>query len=321
MKGLLQRLFGLTPGAPPSAPSPTPAPEPKPASLAWVSRTWTSAEGLTLHARDYAPAAGPAKTPILCLHGLTRNASDFEVLAPHIAAMGRRVLAVDFRGRGRSAWDSEPMRYLPATYAGDVLDLLDQAGIARAGFIGTSLGGIVSMLLASLRPTAVAGVTLNDVGATLNPTGLARIGGYLGVDAKVSSWAEAAQYAAKLNSTAFPAYGEVQWDAFGRRLFEQTADGRFRLAYDPDIAVPFKALDPSAPPADLTPLFVPMATGRPTLLVRGALSDLLDESCVLAMRAMEPLMDYAEVPGVGHAPMLDEPEAVSAIDAWLAKLP
>jgi pimeloyl-ACP methyl ester carboxylesterase len=321
MKGLFRRLFGLTPEAPPAAPSPTPSFAPKPAPTAWVSRTWTSADGLILHARDYAPAAGAAKTPILCLHGLTRNASDFELLAPRIAAAGRRVLAVDFRGRGRSAWDPEPMRYLPATYAADILALLDQAGIARAGFIGTSLGGIVSMLLASLRPTAVAGVTLNDVGATLNPTGLARIGGYLGVDARVSSWAEAAQYAAKLNATAFPSYGAAQWDAFGRRLFEQTPEGGFRLAYDPAIAVPFKALDPSAPPADLTPLFAAMATGRPTLLVRGALSDLLDEGCVLAMRAMEPLMDYAEVPGVGHAPMLDEPEALAAIDGWLAKLP
>ncbi len=283
--------------------------------------TWISPDGLTLHARDYAPVVESDRLPVICLHGLTRNASDFEALAPHIAATGRRVLAVDFRGRGRSDWDAEPMRYLPATYAGDVLALLDQAGIARAGFVGTSLGGIVSMLLASLRPAIVAGVALNDVGATLNPKGLARIGGYLGVSAEIASWAEAAQYAARLNSTAFPDYGDAQWDAFGRRLFEQTPDGAFRLAYDPGIAAPFKALDPSAPPADLTPLFMAMATGRPTLLIRGALSDLLDESCVLAMRTMQPLMDYAEVPRVGHAPMLDEPEALRAIDGWLAKLP
>ena len=318
MKGMIRRLLGLE--LPSTAPAAPPAPPIQPAPPAYAARSWKTADGLTLHARDYPAADGPAKLPILCLHGLTRNAADFEHLGPHIAAQGRRVLAVDFRGRGRSDWDPEPMRYLPATYAGDVLALLDQAGIARAGFIGTSLGGIVSMLLAAMRPTAVAGVTLNDVGATLNPEGLKRIGSYVGISSQVSSWAEAARYAAKINGAAFPHYGDAEWDAFGRRLFVQDASGAFSLAYDPDISVPFKALDPAAPPADLTPLFTAMATGRPTLLIRGQLSDLLDEGRAQAMRTIDPLMDYAEVPSVGHAPMLDEPEALAAIDGWLGKL-
>src|SRR6185312_10833618 len=134
------------------------------ADRTWTDRFWTSADGLRLHARDYAGASGPARAPVICLHGLTRNARDFEKLAPHIAAKGRRVLALDVRGRGQSDWDSQPMRYNAATYVGDVLALMDALAIGRAAFIGTSMGGLITMLLAATRPAVVAAAALNDIG-------------------------------------------------------------------------------------------------------------------------------------------------------------
>ena len=284
-------------------------------------RTWTSADGLLLHARDYAGADGNAKLPVVCLHGLTRNAADFGDLAPWIAATGRRVLAVDFRGRGASAWDPNPANYIPTTYAADVLALMDHAGIGRAVFVGTSLGGIVTMLLAASRPLAVAAAVLNDVGPSLAPEGLARIAGYAGKGEPPTTWAEAAAYARTINAAAFPAYGDADWDVFARRLFEIGPDGALRPSCDPAIAVPIQAAGPAALAPDLTPLFLNLATGRPLLLIHGALSDLLDAPRAQAMRTLAPAMAYAEIPNVGHAPMLDEPEARAALADFLAAAP
>ena len=292
-----------------------------PANLGWAERSWTVADGQRMHARDYAPCSGEAKLPVVCIHGLTRNAADFETVAPWMAARGRRVLAVDVRGRGKSAHDPEPSRYIPPIYAADILCLLDTLGIARALFVGTSMGGIITMVIASLRPLAVAGSVLNDVGATLNPEGLKRIGSYLGKRVKVSGWPEAAAYAKSINERAFPSYGPAEWDAFAQRLFIQKSDGSLHLAYDPDIAVPFKAAGPDAPPPDLTGLFLGLVSGRPSLLIRGALSDLITEDQALSMRMMDPQLDYAEVKGVGHAPMLDEPEALDALAKFLDSAP
>jgi pimeloyl-ACP methyl ester carboxylesterase len=286
----------------------------------WIDRAWTSADGLVLYARDYAGAAGPARLPVVLLHGLTRNSADFGTVAPWIAARGRRVLAADFRGRGRSAWDPNPLGYAPPTYAADIAALLDAAGIGRALFVGTSLGGLVTMALAAIRPAAVAGAVLNDVGPSLSPVGLARIAGYAGHDSAVADWAGAAAYARAINGAAFPGYAPEQWDAFARRLFVEKG-GRISLAYDPDISAPIKAAGPNALAPDVTPLFVGLATGRPLLLVHGAISDLVDAPRVAAMRALAPHMQVAEVAGVGHAPMLDEPEALAALEGFLDRAP
>ncbi|HEX5776830.1 MAG TPA: alpha/beta fold hydrolase, partial [Caulobacteraceae bacterium] len=149
--------------------------------------TWRSADGLKLHARDY-PAEGD-KTPVICIHGLTRNAKDFEELAPRIQAAGRRVIAVDVRGRGESDRDPNPANYHPGTYAADVMALMAQQAIPSAVFIGTSMGGIITMVLASFAPQAIAGAVLNDVGPELSPVGIARIAGYVGQGKPVETWA------------------------------------------------------------------------------------------------------------------------------------
>ena len=292
---------------------------------------WTSPEGLPLHARDYAPKGGAEKLSVICIHGLTRNARDFEDLAPRIAALGRRVLAVDVRGRGLSARDPNPMNYHPGTYAADIIALLEAAKIEKAVFVGTSMGGLITMVLASFKPEAIAAAVLNDVGPELSPVGLARIAGYTGVASAFETWRDAVAYAKAINESAFPNYGAEEWDVFARRLFDEK-DGAFVLAYDPDISAPIKAAAEAAAktqaeggqalaPPDMYPLFRALAKDRPLLLVRGGVSDLITADIVKRMRAAAPHMTYAEVPGVGHAPMLDEAEAWAAIEKLLETAP
>ncbi|MDO8322248.1 MAG: alpha/beta hydrolase [Phenylobacterium sp.] len=283
-------------------------------------RTWTSADGLTLFARDYAPADGPARTPVVCLHGLTRNSRDFEVVAPRIAASGRRVLALDVRGRGRSAWDANPLNYNPAVYAGDVIGLLEQSGISRAHFVGTSMGGLITLTLSAMRPDLIAGVVLNDVGPEVGAAGLARIAGYVGGAPQVASWADAAAYAKAVNGEALPGLTDVDWDRFARRVFRETDKG-LALDYDPAISDVFKVAPTAAPAAaapDLWPLFTAMATGRPLLLVRGADSDILEDAVADRMGALLPHMVRVDIAGVGHAPTLEEPQAQAALDTYFA---
>lgn len=299
--------------------------------MAFTDFFWTSHEGLPLHARDYAPPGDAQKLPVICIHGLTRNARDFEDLAPKIAATGRRVLAVDVRGRGLSARDPNPMNYHPGTYAADVVSLLQAAGIERAVFVGTSMGGLITMVLTSIQPEAIAAVVLNDVGPELSPVGLARIAGYTGMASRFETWDEAVAYARKINEAAFPAYSPEDWDAFARRLFDEI-DGAYVLAYDPDIAAPIKAAAEAAAksqaeggaalaPPVMYPLFRALAKDRPLLLVRGGISDLVDPAIAQRMQAAAPSMAYVEVPDVGHAPMLTEPKAWAAIENLLDTAP
>lgn len=280
---------------------------------------WWEVDGLRLHARDYAGAAGDARAPVVCLHGLTRNARDFEDLAPWIAARGRRVLALDVRGRGRSAHDPQSYRYNPAVYAGDVIELLQRLAISRAIFIGTSMGGLIMMTLAALRPDLIEAAVLNDVGIRISNAGLARIMASVSAERpQVTTWDEAAAFAKQTNGLAFPNNTEADWDAFARRVFEPDGHGKLRLAYDPAIAEPIKAAAESggAPP-DLAPFFMALANGRPSLLVHGELSDVLDAATVAEMRLLAPGMDDAPVSGVGHAPTLMEPAALAAIGKLL----
>jgi pimeloyl-ACP methyl ester carboxylesterase len=287
---------------------------------AFVDRHWTSADGLHLRARDYAGAAGAAKLPVIAIHGLTRNAADFESIAPLIAQAGRRVLAIDVRGRGRSDRAPDPMTYQPQTYAKDVLDLMQQAGLERAVFLGTSMGGLITMALTAMRSKAIAAAILNDIGPEVARDGLARIAAYTGQPVDTPSWAEAAAYAKRTNELAFPQYSEADWHAFARRVFTEGPEGAPILNYDPDIMVPIKAAGSKALVPNLWPMFSRLTKGRPVLLVRGETSDLLSREIVAKMRKRAPTMDYVEVPGVGHAPMLDEAEAKAAIFPFLSEV-
>lgn len=286
----------------------------------YADRWWRSEDGLRLYARDYAGAAGEAKLPVIAIHGLTRNSADFGAIAPIVAATGRRVLAVDVRGRARSDHAADPMTYQPAQYARDMLALMDQAGVGQAVFMGTSMGGLITMALTAIAPERIAAAILNDVGPEVSLVGLTRIAAYAGQPVDTPAWDDAVAYARKHNAIALPHYTDADWQAFARRVFREGPDGRPVLDYDPNIAVPIRAAGQAALVPDLWSDFERLATGRPTLLIRGATSDLLDAEIAGRMRARAPEMRYAEVPDIGHAPMLDEPAAEAAILEFLGSV-
>jgi pimeloyl-ACP methyl ester carboxylesterase len=284
-------------------------------------RIIATADGLALYARDYAPREPATGLPVVCLHGLTRNSRDFEAIAPRIAACGRRVIAPDMRGRGRSANDPDPAHYAPPVYAQDVIALLQALSVPKAVFIGTSMGGVIIMVLAALAPDRVAAAVLNDVGHKLAPEGLQRIASYVGRARAAASWGEAADIMRVINGVAFPrrVADRVFWETFARRTFREREDGTLELDYDPAIALAFAAAPADAPPADMTPLFQALTT-KPVLSMRGAVSDLLSPAIIAEMRALMPDLEAVEIADIGHAPMLDEPQAWEALLDFLARV-
>lgn len=277
-------------------------------------------DGLALYARDYPPLLPETGLPVICLHGLTRNSRDFEVIAPRIAALGRRVIAPDMRGRGQSANDPDPAHYVPAVYAQDVLKLMDALDIPRAVFVGTSMGGLIMMVIATIAPDRIAASVLNDVGPRLSTAGLGRIASYVGRSQPVSSWAEAAEVVRAINGAAFPerADDDAFWLRAARRTFRERDDGQLETDYDPHIALAFADFDQDATPPDLTPLFQALSA-KPVLSIRGDLSDILTPEAVAHMKSINPKLETAAIENVGHAPALDEPEAWDAILDFLAK--
>ncbi|HUE79025.1 MAG TPA: alpha/beta hydrolase [Sphingomicrobium sp.] len=285
------------------------------AAAAWAGRYWTSRDGLQLFYRDY--PGGNARPLLLCLHGLTRNSRDFEKFAEHYA--GRfRVIAPDFRGRGMSDRDPQPARYLPVTYAADILQLLDELGIGRAVFVGTSLGGLVTMLVARHQPQRIAAAVLNDVGPELDPSGIERIRGYVGKSKRFRDWDEAAEYIAALNRNLPASHGREDWLCVARRLCRE-ANGAIVFDYDMAIAEPFNQSGGGAAAVDMWPLYRQLVHA-PLLILRGEHSDLLAPATAQAMLADHPDAELVTVPGVGHPPELTEPEAVAAIDRLLERV-
>jgi pimeloyl-ACP methyl ester carboxylesterase len=280
----------------------------------WEDRYWTSRDGLRLHYRDYEGASD--RPPLLLLHGLTRNSRDFENVAARYA--GRwRVLAPDFRGRGLSEHDPNSANYQPATYAMDVLQLLDELGIEQAVFLGTSLGGLVSMVVAMAQPQRIAGVLLNDVGPELDLTGIDRIKTYVGKPVVFRDWQQAAERFRERSGDVHPAYRDDDWLRFARRTCRETDRG-VEFDYDMAIAEPFNAGN-TGEVADAWPYYQALS-GRPVLILRGELSDLLSDAALERMATEIPDVETVTVPGVGHAPDLDEPEAVAAIDRLLERV-
>jgi len=278
----------------------------------YASHRYPSACGrLELFARIY-PGEGP---PLLLMHGLTRNSADFEPLVDCLA--GRYELIVpDQRGRGLSDRDPEPANYRPDVYVKDMFALLEGLGISRAGLVGTSMGGLMAMVMAALRPELVEALVLNDVGPELDPAGLKRITSYVGPAKPFANWQTAAAGCAAINADAFPEFGPGDWLAFARRTCRMRNDGLVEFAYDPAIALAFADL---VEQPDLWPLWAAL-DGKPVLVLRGALSDILSVPSVARMqREHAGPFHQAEIPGRGHAPLLDEPVAVRAIRTFLAE--
>ena len=275
-----------------------------------------SDDGLKLYARDYGSAAAPLT--LLCMHGLSRNSADFGDLAT--ALQGEyRIVAVDQRGRGRSAWDADSANYTPARYVADMSALIERLALERLVLVGTSMGGIMAMMMAAAQPGLFRGVVLNDIGPVVSGQGLARIMGTVGKAPPVRTWDEAIDQAKALNGLAFPHYRREDWARWVRRTYAEDAAGEPRLLYDPAIAEPMRASGSNAAPPDAWPLFEALRD-LPVLALRGALSDILDEACFAEMQRLHPQLTPVTVPEVGHAPMLDEPGVVDHIRAFLGRI-
>jgi pimeloyl-ACP methyl ester carboxylesterase len=278
---------------------------------------WTSADGLSLYAKSYGPE--DARLTVLCLHGLTRNHQDFE---PMIAALPAhyRFIAVDVRGRGKSAHDPQPDNYDPQIYAKDMGGLLDKLGLSRVALIGTSMGGLISILMMRTMKERVAGIVLNDVGPVVERDGIARIASYAGKVRPVTGWESAADAVKTIQGAAFPDMPEERWMDFARRTYKELPGGEVVLDYDPNIARSLGKVKPGA----LTNFFLWRVFGAtkkaPLLVVRGEMSDILSARTAELMVKRHPDARLATVPRVGHAPILDEPQAVSAITDFLARL-
>jgi pimeloyl-ACP methyl ester carboxylesterase len=283
---------------------------------AWTDRYFASADGLRLYYRDYA-AGEPGRLPVMCLPGLTRNGRDFEDVALQVRRT-RRVLCPDLRGRGRSQYDPNYLNYHPGTYVGDLARLLADAGVERVVLLGTSLGGILSMLIAATTPRILAGVILNDVGPEVAPEGLQRISAYVGRHSPVHSWDEAAAQMRAMYGVAMPDAGDADWMRFARRSYSDV-DGVPVLDVDRGVGEAVRAAPAGAAP-DLWPVYAALGP-VPTLAIRGELSDVLSVATFDRMQREKPDLERLTVSRRGHPPMLDEPECVAAIDAFLARLP
>ena len=289
------------------------------------THTWLSRDGLTLCARIY--PGDLARAPVVCLPGLTRNSRDFEDLAAAIAPV-RRVICPDLRGRGRSQYSPVPATYGPAKYLDDTLLMLADLGVDTFVAIGTSLGGLLAMMLASVVGARIVGAVLNDIGPEIDPVGLARIRGYVGVAATFADWDAAAQAMATAQADVYPGLAHADWLRLARRMMREQSGA---IVFDYDMAIADPIADPIAadagndagndagPAPDLWPLFDALA-GRPVLVVRGGGSDILSRETAAAMATRHDGLELLTLPGIGHAPTLDEPLVRDAIARLLGQV-
>lgn len=278
---------------------------------------YASEEGLSLYAKSYGDP-GAALT-VLCMHGLTRNHKDFE---PMIEAIGGpyRFIAVDVRGRGRSQADPNPENYRPDVYARDMQRLLQAAGVAQVALIGTSMGGLMAMLMMQVMPERILGTVLNDVGPVVDAAGLARISAQVATVAPVADWTAASAAVAAAQASVFPEFSEADWMAFAKRTYKELPDGSVMADFDPAISATLSTKTPGL----LTRLAMwrlfKQLKPRPLLVVRGERSDILSTKTARRMCARHKSAKLVTVPGVGHAPLLNEPEALAGIDQFLSEI-
>ncbi len=281
----------------------------------WSDNYWWSNDGLRLHYRDY--AGDPSRPPIICIPGLTRNARDFEGVAERLASEWR-LICVDLRGRGESAYAKDPMTYVPLTYLQDMEALIRTLELGRFALFGTSLGGLVTMLLAMSDNSRLAGALINDIGPVIEEQGIDHIRSYVGRTQSWPTWLHAARFLSEANRARYPDWKLDQWLIFAKRLCRLNAGGRIVLDYDMRIAEPFK-LPGGSTGFDMWAAFAGLK-GVPSLVLRGELSDLLSGATVAEMEAQNPELESVVIPRVGHAPTLDEPESAAAIDRLLTRL-
>ncbi len=287
----------------------------------YEDRFWSSRDGLKLHYREYPGPEHPGadtRPPIVCLHGLTRNARDFEQLAERLSPEWR-VICPEMRGRGESEYAREAAAYNPLQYVEDVTVLLDELQIDRFVAIGTSMGGLMTMLIALQQPNRVVAAVINDVGPYLEPAGIERIKDYVGQGRSFPTWVHAARGLEEMHGGAYPNRDLPFWIAAAKRVMTLSSNDRIVFDYDMKIAEPFVQIDPEAAQADMWPALEALAS-KPVLILRGALSDLLGTATLAGMVQRLPGAEAITIADVGHAPTLCEPEAFAAIDRLLARV-
>jgi pimeloyl-ACP methyl ester carboxylesterase len=272
----------------------------------------TAPDGLRLHACCYGRRS--ARTPVVCLPGLARTAADFEALASVLSHGGphsRRVIALDYRGRGLSGYDRNPTNYSLPIELADVLAAVTALDASPAIFVGTSRGGILAMLLAAVRPTAIAGVVLNDIGPVIEPNGLMRIKSYVGKLPQPRNFEEGAEILRRLFAGQFPKLGPDDWLAGAHRTFKQEK-GRLVPTYDVKLAAAINGVDAERPIPPLWKEFDALSA-RPVMVIRGANSDILSAETIEAMRARRVALETLEVPDQGHAPLLADADTIARV--------
>lgn len=284
----------------------------------YVEHYIPSHDGVQLYCREYGAAhAGKGAPTVVCLPGLTRNSRDFHRLACDLSTT-HRVLCLDFRGRGRSGYDPKWQNYQPPVYAQDVLTVTTAMNAPRMFVAGTSLGGMVAMILAALQPARLAGIVLNDIGPQVEASGLQRIDSYVGKLPPVRSWAEAAAQARQVHAIAMPDFTDADWLYFAQCTHRDDGAGHPLPDMDKHIGDAMRAA-PAASAVDLWPLFA-LLTPIPTLVIRGALSDILSAETVARMQTVKPDLRTLVVANRGHAPTLDETPCRRAIRELLASV-
>lgn len=276
--------------------------------MEFAERTYTSGDGLKLHATDYTPK-GESSGAVICLPGLTRNSRDFHDLALHLSRNGRRVIAMDMRGRGRSEYAPDFKTYNVITEAEDVLAGMTALGIHHADFIGTSRGGLIIHMLAAMRPAVVNSIVFNDIGPVIEPVGWMQIKAYLDRSPQPKDWADAFAVQKSIHQKEFPALKARDWETHAKAIYRETEDKRIVSDYDPNLLKTLKEVDPTVPLPAFWAQFAGLKGNR-LMVIRGENSKLLSEATVSAMKKTHPGMVTVEVPGQGHAPML-----------WTAGLP
>ena len=279
-----------------------------------VSHFVSAPDGLRLHHREYGSRPAPGRLPVVCLPGLARTAADFDRLARVLAEDGRRVLALDYRGRGLSARDPDPRNYDLRIEGADVLAVLTAAEVGPAVFVGTSRGGLITMILAALRPAIIQGAVLNDIGPVIESQGLGRIRGYVGKLPRPDSWTEAVGLLKQLADSQFTAVTEADWLDFAKLTFREES-GFFRPTYDPALMENLKTMDLDAIPT-LWPQFEGLRHA-PVLIIRGANSDLLSSATAAEMIRRHPDCALHTVEGQGHAPFLTDAPTIERIQSFV----